>query len=223
MKGKLIKFSILGVLLGIPVILLFLVDKAAIEGEKPLWLKVYHPVGTEEKTVDGKSVVDTIFHKVPVFELTDQEGKPFNSEQLAGKIYVADFIYTERQAITQAMCSEYLHLQETFSKDDKVRLVSFTLSQEHDSLEVMQSFANDYGANPAKWSLLGGDREKAFQLMQEGYKAQATKETGVNGMMVLVDRKGQIRGYYNVKDPKEMTRLETEIRVLLELAKQGRD
>ncbi len=35
-----------------------------------------------------------VFYDVPEFELIAQDGQPFNSKVLRGKVWVADFIYT---------------------------------------------------------------------------------------------------------------------------------
>jgi protein SCO1 len=47
-----------------------------------------------EKTVDGKTTVDTLYKKNPPFQLVNQNSLTVSNRDFDGKIYVADFFFT---------------------------------------------------------------------------------------------------------------------------------
>ena len=68
-----------------------------------------------------------VFGDIPQFDLVAQDGQPFHSQALAGKIWVADFIYTTCPGPCPRMTSQMREVQDAVSKIPDVRLVSFTV------------------------------------------------------------------------------------------------
>src|SRR5271163_3435005 len=72
-----------------------------------------------------------IYGDIPQFELVAQDGQPFHSNVLAGKIWVADFIYTTCPGPCPRMTSQMREVQDAVLKipaiSSNVRLVSFTV------------------------------------------------------------------------------------------------
>ena len=77
--------------------------------------------------------MDTVFHTVPAWTLTDENDKPFNGESLKGKIYVADFFFTRCGSICPKMSSQLTRLQDTFPQNDEVQIASFSVDPTHDT------------------------------------------------------------------------------------------
>jgi protein SCO1/2 len=66
-------------------------------------------------------------------------------------------------------------------------------------------------AQPGRWHFLTGDKNTIYHLARNGFKL-ATLEGGATGpihstRIVLVDRSGVIRGYYDATDADAVTRL----------------
>jgi protein SCO1/2 len=148
---------------------------------------------------------------LPAFTLTDQRGQPFGSRELAGKVWVADFIFTACQTACP-MLSERMaqvgkrarHLGPDF------HLVSISVDPERDTPERLAAYAARYGANPISWSFLTGPEQAIQATVVDGFKVGAGKErgAGVDGgpgfweifhgeKLVLVDRQLRIRGYFD--------------------------
>jgi protein SCO1/2 len=146
------------------------------------------------------------FGAVPSFQLTNQDGRPFGTAQLAGKIWIADFIFTSCPGPCPIISTRMSELQKPLRQTD-VHLVSFTVDPAKDSPEVLRGYADKLQAEPGRWDFLTGPMPALYDISRNGFKlavAESGDEPGVpvhSTRLVLVDRKGVIRGYYDVLAP----------------------
>jgi protein SCO1/2 len=156
-----------------------------------------------------------ILGSVPAFQLTAQSGQPFDSQSLAGHVWVADFIYTTCPGPCPVMSSQMNRLQASTAETPDVKLVSFTVDPEHDTPLMLTGYGKHFKAEPARWFFLTGDRAllndlglHAFHLNSvDGSLAHSTRFT-------LVDRQGRIRGYYSSEEDGFMPKLLGDLREL---------
>lgn len=114
-------------------------------------------------------------------------------------------------------------LQEEFGHDADFQLVSITVDPQHDSPEVLAGYAERYGANPERWLFLTGDPVEIKELVQEGFRLSAVsvgRESDDpvifhSSRFILVDRAGEVRGYYDSSDKNALDRLRNNARTLL--------
>ena len=147
---------------------------------------------------------------VPPFQLIDQNGGSYGSQQLLGKIWIADFVYSTCPGPCPMISSRMGELQKPL-RDTDVKLVSFSVDPQHDTPAVLRDYAAKLNAQPGRWHFLTGDKDTIYRLASEGFKL-ATLEGEAAGpihstRMVLVDRSGTIRGYYDATDADAVTRL----------------
>jgi protein SCO1/2 len=145
--------------------------------------------------------------EVPHFQLTDQAGRTFDSAALDGHVWVADFVFTNCEGPCPRMTSHMHQLQTKTDKD--IRLVSFTVDPARDTPPVLEAYAKKFAYDSNRWSFLTGKiatlndlDANAFKL---GYVAEG--ELDHSTRFALVDRKGQIRGYYGLSDGDPVTRI----------------
>jgi protein SCO1/2 len=149
---------------------------------------------------------------LPSFELVNQDAEPFGSAQLAGKIWIADFIFTTCPGPCPIISTRMSELQKPLEKTD-IHLVSFTVDPEKDTPEVLREYAEKVRAQPKRWDFLTGPREAIHSLSQDGFKLGLTDGAEEDGgpthttRFVLVDRHGAIRGYYDALAPDAVTKL----------------
>jgi len=149
---------------------------------------------------------------VPGFQLTNQNGQPFGSAQLSGKIWIADFIYTTCPGPCPMISSRMSELQKPLQKTD-VHLVSFSVNPEKDTPEVLRGYADKLQAEPGRWDFLTGAKPAIYKLSHDGFKLAVSDGSDAQGIpvhstrIVLVDRHGQIRGYYDATEPEAITKL----------------
>ena len=155
---------------------------------------------------------------VPPFQLTDQDGQPFGTEQLRGKIWIADFVYTTCPGPCPMISSRMSETQKPLRNTD-VRLVSFSVDPQHDTPAVLRDYAAKLNAQPDRWKFLTGDKDTIYRLIRDGFKL--TTLDGTEGpvhstRLVLVDRHGVIRGYYDATEADAITRLLADTNHLLQ-------
>ena len=190
-------------------------------GKNKFNLPVYFAEDSIE-TAGGRYKV-TSAYTVPEFNLIDHNNAPITQKQLRGSIYVVDFFFTRCESICPKMTTQLTRVQEEFSKDPNVKIVSITVDPKHDTVEVLQKYAKEYGAMAGKWWFVTGTKDSIYALAQKGYyiTAMEDKEHPVDFIhsdkLVLVDKNGWIRGYYNGTDLKDVDKLITEIKVLKEI------
>jgi len=95
------------------------------------------------------------------------------------------------------------------------KIVSFSVDPERDTPEKLLVYANTYGADPKYWNFLTGPLDEVTQIVVKGFKISMGKMPPegekipvgeifdvVHGeKFVLVDDRGQIRGYYDSDSP----------------------
>ncbi|MBC8111478.1 MAG: SCO family protein, partial [Verrucomicrobia bacterium] len=176
-------------------------------------------------TIRGRQVQDTVFHKIPDFSLTDENGKPANLSLVKGKIHIADFIFTRCPGQCPKMSKEMQRLQEKFEKNPQVVFLSYTVDPEHDTPEVLKKYAQNLEADSNRWHFLTGAKKDIYHLALKGYfitakeeetNSQALEDRFVHtDKFVLVDTEGQIRGFYSGVSQLEMEKLVLETKILL--------
>ncbi len=162
-----------------------------------------------------------IYGEVPAFTLVDQQGQPVSRDTLQGSVWVADFIFTRCAGQCPMVSAQMAQLAALLAHRPGVRLVSFTVDPAWDTPEVLARYAAQYRRSDAAWSFLTGDEATIRRLCREGFHV-ALSEQGTDAepithstRLVLVDRQGHIRGYYDATDESAMRQLRRDLRRVL--------
>ena len=178
-----------------------------------LWMRQVEVDALKQRTVSS-------YGMVPPFQLVNQNGQAFGSEQLAGKIWIADFIYTTCPGPCPMISSRMSELQKPLEKTD-VHLVSFSVDPDKDTPQVLRSYAEKLQADSGRWDFLTGAKSAIYKLSHDGFKLAVSDGSGEQGIpvhstrMVLVDRHSQIRGYYDATEADAVTKLLADTNHLL--------
>jgi protein SCO1 len=161
---------------------------------------------------------------VPEFSLVERSGKAITLTNLRGTIWVADFIYTTCTDTCPLQTVEMGRLQEEWKHKPELKLVSFSVDPETDTAEVLSRYADRYKADSQRWLFLTGAKNEITRLVQEGFKLSAVPVVNAESSegvimhsprFVLVDRQGQIRGYYDSRDQQALERLKKDVAILI--------
>lgn len=217
------KFNKTGLLIVLLVVPVFLFLFLKTFGENKYKLTIFYPEGVDSVKVDGKWKVDSVYHTITPFKLTNQNNKPISEKDVKGKIYVADFFFTRCGSICPKMSSQLTRVQDAFKDNKGVNILSFSIDPEHDSVEVLKNYANQYKAIDGQWYFLTGNKEDIYQLGVKGFKVtvgdlgkKITADYLHSSRLILVDREGRIRGYYDGVSRDDVDKLILEIKVLLQ-------
>lgn len=161
-----------------------------------------------------------VYKAVPDFHLVDSRGGTVTLAELKGKVWVADFFYASCPGPCPMISSRLSSLQDEALKDDRVRFVSVSTDPEMDTPEVLNTYASKFHAS-GKWLFLTGDRQQIYSLANKGFLLTAVVQNDVKNPVVhstklaLVDKAGNIRGYYDGTDDATNVRILYDIKRLL--------
>lgn len=154
----------------------------------------------------------------PDFAFTSQTGARVTKADLAGKIWIADFIFTRCAGPCPQMTDRMSELQRKLGRANDVRLVTVTVDPAHDQPAVLARYGERFGADPERWNFLTGDLPDIERFSTKGMLlALAKDEQGLPmhaQKFVVVDQAGQIRAYHDLSDPMLIPRLLTDIESL---------
>jgi len=150
---------------------------------------------------------------VPSFTLVERSGRAVSAADLAGHVWVADFVFTHCPTFCPLLTERMAGLQKALAPAaDPVRLVSFSVDPVHDTPEVLLDYARRARAGDG-WLFVTGPREALAALLRDGFKV-AWADDGPpaspithSDRFVLVDRALRIRGYYHGTQPDDVARL----------------
>ena len=183
-------------------------------------LPVYNPVDVNPRLVDDAVRHISRDHKVGTFNLTNQNGNSVTKEDFIGKIYIADFFFTRCQTICPIMALNMSDLQKYYLDDSEIKFLSHSVTPVMDSVPVLRAYANKNGAVDGKWEITTGDKKHIYTLARKSYFAVLDEGDGGEQdfihteQFILIDKKGQIRGFYDGTDKQEMDRIYKDIEIL---------
>jgi len=170
---------------------------------------------------NGKTVTDTIWHKVKNIEFTNQLGKKVSLYDLHGKIIVIDFFFTRCPSICPGLARSMKRLQDSFKKNDSiVQFISISVDPEHDSVQQLRKFADRYGANHDTWWFVTGNKKDIYDFAFNELKASLT-DTDIDTAFLhtenfyLLDSNFIVRGWYNGFDTIKQAKLVQDIPLLM--------
>ena len=178
------------------------------ESFTPYWIT---PNSEEEKS----------FHKIPDFQLLNQQGDTVSQTTFDDKIYIADFFFTTCPGICLKMTGNMAKVQEAFKDDPEVLLLSHSVTPSIDSVPVLKNYAEKNGVNDNKWHLVTGDKTEIYNLGRNQYFVE--NDLGVpkdiNDFLhtenfLLIDKNKHIRGIYNGLNRASIAQLITDIKAL---------
>ncbi len=212
------KFKTLGIVLLVLSVIIIYAIYTLLTPEKKL--PVYQPDMVNTELVDTTVQFVRKYHKIADFELYNQNGDTITKAFYKDKIYIADFFFTTCLTICPIMTDHMVKIQEEIKDDPEVLLLSHTVFPVADSVPVLKEYALEKGVLDSKWNLVTGDKKHIYELARKSYLA--SKSDGDGGPydmihtenFVLVDKKSQIRGFYDGTDPEAIDDLLKDLKIL---------
>jgi cytochrome oxidase Cu insertion factor (SCO1/SenC/PrrC family) len=173
----------------------------------------------------NSDVPDDHLYPINDFSLTERSGATVRKSDLLGKVWVAAFIFTRCTGPCSQVSGTMARLQQDFADYDDVTLVSFSVDPEYDTPEVLSQYAKNYRADPKRWLFLTGKPDEVYGLIRDGFRLTAQPNQGAdrtpgNEIMhdtrvAVVDRSGEIRGYFQATEAEDIAKLEQKIKTIV--------
>lgn len=214
------KIALIGVVLMISIpIAYYFINK---RNEKTL--PIINPCDLLHDVVDPELRKTCRGHKIEDFAFYNQNGKYIKSGDIKGGIWVVEYFFATCKGICPTMNSQLKRVQKAYINDNSVKIMSFTVDPEKDTIEALKKYAIEHDAINGKWHFFTGKRSDLYQLARKSFfllkpaEAENLDYSGGDFMhtnnFVLIDSQRRIRGYYDGTNPDEVDELIADIRIL---------
>ncbi len=182
-------------------------------------LPVYQPSMVNPELVDESLQYIKKYHTIADFSLTNQNGEIITQANYKDKIYIADFFFTTCPTICPIMTKNMVEIQKRLKGDD-VLLLSHSVTPQIDSVAQLKKYALEKGVDDRLWNLVTGDKKQIYDLARKSYMAVKTDGDGGPYDMIhtenfmLVDKKRQVRGFYDGTKMEDIEKLMVDLEVL---------
>ncbi|WP_298497480.1 SCO family protein [uncultured Algibacter sp.] len=213
-------YKLFAIVFGIISIIIIAIIYNTLNVYKPL--PIYQPTMVSTELVDSTIQHQKKYHKIADFSLINQNGKTITQNDYKDKIYVADFFFTTCRTICPIMTTNMVEIQKKIINDNDVMLLSHSVTPDIDSVAQLKRYAIKKGVNDKKWNLVTGNKKEIYKLARKSYLA--VKDNGDGGPFdmvhtenfMLIDKKRQIRGFYDGTNSEDISRLIKDIYILKE-------
>ena len=184
-------------------------------------LPVYQPAMVTPELVDESIQFVKKYHTIAPFSMTNQNGETVTEKDYDNSIYVADFFFTTCPSICPIMTKNMHTLQEMLVDLPDVKLLSFSVTPQIDSVAQLKRYALKNKVDDARWNLVTGKKKEIYELARKSYLV--VKDDGDGGPydmihtenFVLVDKQKRIRGFYDGTQLEAMDNILHDIELLV--------
>ena len=162
-------------------------------------------IDLEYRVVNGKTITDTVFQKIPEFRFLNEDSIFVGNKNFKNKIWIAEFFFTSCPTICPVMNLQLKKLnKETNALNKHIQFLSFTIDPENDTTSILKDYKKRYGINSENWAFLTGNEAETNALGINNFLTFAGKDDEAaggyshSGSFTLVDKKGILRGVYEV-------------------------
>ena len=170
-------------------------------------------------TVRGRAVAVNnlpVLNTLPAFRLTNQDDEAFGLDDLSGKVWVADFIFTSCPGPCPELTRKMRALQNHYGEHRDVGFVSVTVDPETDDPATLKAYAEEFEADTDQWNFLTGERDKIVQLARDAFNVPMEEDPNLHTTrFVVVDQANRVRAYIDTEGEDFMERATTAIDRLL--------
>ena len=169
----------------------------------------------------GDSQAPPVLFDLPAFALTNRDGTQVDLAALRGEPFVAGFIFTRCGGVCPRITEQMIRLGTLVQHPHLLRRISISVDPEYDTAPVLAAYARDHGIRDDRWLFLTGEPVAVRALVHDGFKL-SVEESGSpeepivhSTRLVLVDRVGRVRGYYEAFEEEAIGRLLSELRAVM--------
>ncbi|MCM3192315.1 SCO family protein [Priestia megaterium] len=169
------------------------------------WLVLIGTVLLLTLSACDEDIKDPLNYKMDSFSYQDQNQQEYGLNELKGKVWVADFIFTSCTTVCPPMTAHMTKLQEEAKKSGikNIEFVSFSVDPQNDSPQALKQYVKKFNGNLENWHLLTGYSQKEIKsFAMDNFKVfiQKPKDTDqiIHGTsFYLINQEGIVKKDYN--------------------------
>jgi protein SCO1/2 len=187
-----------------------------------LLVLLFSLLGCSPSEKSGEELPD--YREAPQFKMTDSSGDPFSFRDTDGQVRIVSFFFTRCPSVCPKIQNHLLSILQKNEKSRDLLVLSLSVDPENDSPEVLNEYGKKYwaqigghGTDPqTRWKFLTGPTDTLEDLLQNGFAlAPGMLPDRHNTRLVLIDRKGRVRGFYQGMDAEQIEQLTKDLNSLL--------
>src|SRR2546421_3437623 len=116
--------------------------------------------------------------ELPAFSLVAEDGKPFGKEDLLGKVWIADFVFTSCSDACPRLQAKMKRLQDRLIPPEQggnIGLLSISVDPERDTPEKLKEYGETFGARAGLWRSLTGRQQEVERTVVRGFHIPMAK------------------------------------------------
>ncbi len=148
-----------------------------------------------------------------VYTFHDQNGRDFQTATMTGQVWLVNFFFTSCQGPCPLLTAQ---IAGVMAKETSVHALSITTDPETDTQTVLQDYAKKFKADPNRWVFATADRAEMVSFGQSVLKLPVGESPDAHSpRIVLIDKQGKIRGWYDSQDPKVRDNILKDLKTIL--------
>lgn len=141
------------------------------------------------------------------FTFVNQDDEIISSSDLKGKVWLANFVFTNCNTVCPPMTANMAKLQQKIAEEKKlnIELISFSVDPDRDTPNTLKEYASKFDADLTNWHFLTGYKQIEVKKLAKTFKTLAEAEEGTDQFthstkIFLVNKEGIIVKGYNGLD-----------------------
>lgn len=143
--------------------------------------------------------------KVQHFSHINQDGREVSLSDLEGKVWLANFIFTNCTTVCPPMTKNMSDLQDMLNEENvkNYEIVSFSVDPKRDTPEALKTYISHYDADESNWNLLTGYTDSEIQeFAEKSFQALAVPDPNSDQFIhgtsfYLVNKEGTVVKSYD--------------------------
>lgn len=166
---------------------------------------------SEEKEL---AILET-YNKVSRFTAHKSDNTTFDSESLNGKYWVINYFFASCEEVCPKVNRNVALLNSKYSDSREIEFVSITVDPDNDSDSVLNEYKSRFNG-AENWSFLRMPLDDLISVSTKNLGVGHLSEPSLHSTrLILIDKKGMIRGYFDGLDTSAINKLDGHLKNLL--------
>jgi protein SCO1/2 len=158
-------------------------------------------------------------HRAATFTFINQDGDTLTEKAVHNKVTVVEYFFTSCPSICPTMNRNLKEVYNQFKTNSGFMILSHTVDPERDSASVLKAYAKRLDVLTPEWQFLTGNKDSLYQMAGRDYLLSAEDSLNSNFIhtqyVALLDKKRQVRGFYDMTRKENISKLDSDIEQLL--------